>query len=471
MRPLRPSIKFNLLKWLIAPLLIINLVGAGMTYWLAWLPAEHAFDQSLADAAWALTSQIKQVRGKTSLELTKQAEQMLRADHFDKMYFVVRDAQGETLAGDRNFPALTDAVELHEPYTFDAEMNGEQVRVVALYVSIDRNPIYIGIAETFRKRNQTHYVILMSLFLLDGALTFFSIAVVWIAVNKGLHPLRELQQHLGQRNHDNLTPIEFAEHTEELAPVVTSINGLLDNIRKGASAQQNFLANVAHQIRTPLTGLRLQLEWLHQRHADEPETAHSTELMMSSVERMVRQSNQLLALARAEPSRFKPAYLEELSLDKLVEESVQHFIEQADKKQIDLGFDLQSARMRGDHFMLRDLIDNLVDNAVRYSPPQSTVTVSCREHAELTLLTVEDSGPGIAPEHRELIFDRFYRANDKIAGSGLGLAIVRDIAKDHGGEISVTSGADDRGTLFVVRFPRHGLAPTTEHIVVDLSKV
>jgi two-component system sensor histidine kinase TctE len=451
---MRPSIKFNLLKWLIAPLLAVNLIGAGLTYWLAWLPAQDAFDQSISDAAWALTSQVKRVSGKTSLELTKQAEQMLRSDHFDTMYFVVRDASGATLAGDHTFPDVNRATDHNEPVTYDGVMNGEQVRIAALAVNIEGSSTYIGIAETFRKRNQTHYVILISLLLLDGALTFFSIAIVLIAVNKGLHPLRELQQNLGQRNHDNLTPIEFKETTEELTPVVTAINSLLGNISKGATAQQNFLANVAHQIRTPLTGLRLQLEWLQQRHAAEPETAHSAELMTSSVERMVRQSNQLLALARAEPSRFKPTHHEDLSLDKLVEESVQHFIEQADKKQIDLGFDLQPARVQGDRFMLRDLIDNLVDNAVRYSPPQSTVTVSCREHEDATLLTVEDSGPGIAPEHRELIFDRFYRANDKISGSGLGLAIVRDIAKDHGGEISLVSGDANCGTVFTVRFPR-----------------
>lgn len=454
MQLMRSSIKFNLLKWLIAPLLIVNLIGAGMTYWLAWLPAQHAFDQSISDAAWALTAQIKRMRGKTSLALSKQAEQMLRADHFDTMYFVVRDADGQTLAGDRNFPSVAQATEPNEPVTYDGVMNGEQVRIAALYVNVEGDPIYIGIAETFGKRNQTHLMILISLLLLDGILTFLSMVIVFIAVNKGLHPLRELQQHLDQRNHDNLLPIEFKENTEELAPVVQAINGLLDNIRKGAAAQQNFLANVAHQIRTPLTGLHLQLEWLRQRHAHESETAHSTALMTSSVERMARQSNQLLALARAESSRFKPVSLEQLSLDKLVEESVQHFIEQADKKKIDLGFDLQLARIKGDRFMLRDLIDNLIDNAVRYSPSQSTVTVRCREQEGMTLLTVEDSGPGIALEHRELIFDRFYRVNDKIAGSGLGLAIVRDIVKDHGGEIALTSGAAERGTVFTVRFAR-----------------
>ena len=451
---MRPSIKFNLLKWLIAPLLAVNLIGAGLTYGLAWLPAQDAFDQSLTDAAWALSSQVKRVRGKATLELSKQAEQMLRTDHFDTMYFVVRDSNGETLAGDQHFPSVMQASETNEPVLYDDRMNGEQVRIVALQINIEHRPVYIGIAETFRKRKQTHLVILTSLMLLEGALTFFSVAISLIAVNKGLHPLRELQQSLDQRNHHNLSPIESKETMEELTPVVNAINSLLDNIRKGATAQQNFLANVAHQIRTPITGLRLQLEWLRQRHADEAETAHSAELMSSSIERMARQSNQLLALARAEPTRFKPSYLEDLSLDKLLEESVQHFIEQAFKKEIDLGFDLQSARVRGDRFMLRDLIDNLIDNAVRYSPPHSTVTVSCRELDDATLLTVEDSGPGIAPEHRELIFDRFYRVNDKISGSGLGLAIVRDIVLDHGGQITLSSGHDNTGTIFTVRFPR-----------------
>jgi two-component system sensor histidine kinase TctE len=161
----------------------------------------------------------------------------------------------------------------------------------------------------------------------------------------------------------------------------------------------------------------------------------------------------LLALARSEPGLFESRKLEELSLHKLVEESVQHFIEEADKKQIDLGFDLQPARLRGDRFLLADLIDNLIDNAVRYSPQHGTVTVRCLEEEGATVLSVEDSGPGIAPEHRELIFDRYYRANDKIAGSGLGLAIVREIAHDHGGVITVDCKEEGQGTIFTVRFP------------------
>jgi two-component system sensor histidine kinase TctE len=168
---------------------------------------------------------------------------------------------------------------------------------------------------------------------------------------------------------------------------------------------------------------------------------------------MIRQVNQLLALARAEPAHFEKRRLEPLALDQLVGESIQHFVEQAGRKEIDLGFELQPTVVRGDRFLLRDLIDNLVDNALRYTPPHGTVTVSCFPHRSGGLLTVEDSGPGIPPAKREAVFSRFVRLDEKTTGSGLGLAIVRDIASAHGGSVSVDSPAGGEGALFTVRFP------------------
>jgi two-component system sensor histidine kinase TctE len=239
----------------------------------------------------------------------------------------------------------------------------------------------------------------------------------------------------------------------ELRPVADAINGLLEKAQIGASAQQNFLANVAHQLRTPLAGLKAQLEWLKHKYESEAETAHSAELMLSSTERMIRQTNQLLALARAEPSRFEKVRLEPVELDKLIEESVQYFVQEADKKRIDLGFDLQPTRIMGDHFLLRDLIDNLIDNAIRYSPPQGVVTVRCSCDGRVGILTVEDSGPGIPASQREQVFNRYYRIDGAAQGSGLGLAIVRDIVKDHNAEIVLQSGAGGKGTVFSVHFP------------------
>ncbi|MFL9923289.1 sensor histidine kinase [Herbaspirillum lusitanum] len=449
------SIRRDLLKWLIAPLLFVNLLGAGLTYWLAWLPAQHAFDQNLMDSTWALYAQVRHRQEKTTAELTQQAEQILRSNHSDTTFFAVRDTSGQIVVGDRGFPAMEESDVFERPINYDGEMRGEPVRIAALQVRVNHGVISVAVAETVRKRNRAHYTILLSLLGLDGVLTFLSVAVALVAVRRGLHPLRELQSNLEQRGHGNLGSIDDTSAPVELAPLIGAMNELLDKISKGERAQQNFLADVAHQLRTPLTGLKLQLELVQDRHAEDQETAHSMELMNSSIERMIRQSRQLLALARAEPGQFgeRGRHLEDLQLDKLVEESIQHFIEQADKKQIDLGFDLQTARLRGDRFLLRDLIDNLIDNAVRYSPSHSTVTVSCMEAEGAAWLKVEDSGPGIAPEHRGRIFDRFYRANDKVAGSGLGLAIVRDIALDHGAEILVEAGAGDKGTSFSVRFP------------------
>jgi two-component system sensor histidine kinase TctE len=175
--------------------------------------------------------------------------------------------------------------------------------------------------------------------------------------------------------------------------------------------------------------------------------------MMSSVDRMIRETNQLLALARAEPSQFEKKGLEPVELDKLVEESIQHFVREAGKKSIDLGFDLRPTTVPGDRFLLRDLIDNLVDNAIRYSARGGVVTVSCFQNATTGTLVIEDGGPGIPLSDREKIFDRFYRLNMKVAGSGLGLAIVRDIARDHDAEVNIMSGPEGKGTIFSVRFP------------------
>ncbi len=277
--------------------------------------------------------------------------------------------------------------------------------------------------------------------------------VVWVALNKGLLPLRELQQNLEFRKPDDLSELPIDQSPREVVPFIRAINALLERVQDSARAKQDFLANAAHQLRTPLAGFKAQLEWLQAHHRDDPETAQSTAMMMSSTERMARQANQLLALARSEPGDFIRGRLERISLDELVSESVQHFVEQAEKKSIDIGFDLQPTYIKGERFLLRDLIDNLVDNAIRYSPEGSVVTISCVQDVGYGLLKVEDDGPGIADTEKEKIFSRFYRLDQSQPGSGLGLAIVRDIVKDHDAVIEVRSGANGRGTVFTIRFP------------------
>jgi two-component system sensor histidine kinase TctE len=445
------SIRLRLLKWLIGPILLINLAGAALTYMLAWTPAQLAFDHSLIDAAGALTARLRPGPGQVQVDLPRQAEQVLRADDVDATYFVVRGADGSLLAGDADFPPLPAAAAAAVAY--DGAMRGEPVRVAALAARAGAQDVRIGVAKTLRKRLQVRSATVRALILLETVFTLTLVGLIWLSVTNGLRPLARMRSNLNARDGQDLAPIGDHGVPYELAPVVSAFNDLLDKVQAGTRAQHDFLANVAHQLRTPLAGLKLQLEWLGARHGADPETAHSVRLMLLSNERMVRQTNQLLALARAEPSRFEKTRLEPLDLAALVGESIQYFVDEAAKKGIDLGFELVPTRIAGDRFLLRDLIDNLVDNAVRYTPPQGTVTVSCFPAAQGGVLVVEDSGPGIAPAKRELVFSRFVRLDEKSAGSGLGLAIVRDIAQAHGAALALATPENGSGAVFSVRFP------------------
>jgi two-component system sensor histidine kinase TctE len=218
------------------------------------------------------------------------------------------------------------------------------------------------------------------------------------------------------------------------------MNELMARINKGEQAQQNFMADVV-TVAHALTGLKLQLELLHDKHQDQPDTARSLAMMNSSVERMIRQSRHCCAGA-LEPGLFESRKLEELAAT-LVEESVQHFIEEADKKRIDLGFDLQPARLRGDRFLLADLIDNLIDNAGALFAAARHGDGALPEEEGATVLSVEDSVPALPPSIASSSSTAI-TANDKIAGSGLGLAIVREIAHDHGGVITVDCKEEGR---------------------------
>jgi two-component system sensor histidine kinase TctE len=456
------SIRFDLLKWLIVPLLIINLLGALLIYVLAWTPAQIAFDQNLADAAYDLRPHIHATTDRLELDLSDQAEQMLRINHSDTVYFVVRDAAARTLAGDKDFPSVFFIPKVNEPMAYNGAIRGQPVRIVALRTTVGTRPVWIGVAETLRKRHHIQARILLTLLVLEAVLVLASVAIVWFAVKEGLFPLQKMQAELDARSPVDLSPIVEEDVAEELAPLIKAINGLLHRAQRDGKARQTFLANVAHQLRTPLAGFKTQLELLQKKYAAEQESARSLDLMMSSTERMVRQTNQLLSLARAEPSLFERERLSIVDLDTLLADSIEHFLLAADQKQIDIGFDLHPARVMGDRFLLRDLIDNLVDNAIRYSPRGGSVTVRCFAEQGASRIIVEDCGPGVPPEDREKIFSRFYRLDDKVAGSGLGLAIVRDIVKAHGAEIAIDTGRGGRGTAFTVKFPAVSAGPVED---------
>jgi two-component system sensor histidine kinase TctE len=445
------SIRVRLLKWLIGPILLVNLAGASLIYLLAWSPVQQAFDQGLGDAAAALAARMRGpggeggAGGRTGIDLPGQAERVLRADPVDAVYFAVRDdnGRGRLMAGDADFPPLRPGAG-----AYDAVMRGEAVRVMA----VNAGGAVAGVAKTLRKRRQVGFDAVRAMLLLEAVFALVLAGLVWFSVTSALRPLARLRANLNARDGDDLEPVGEEDVPFELAPVVRAFDDLLAKLQQGGRARHDFLANVAHQLRTPLAGIKLQLEWLAARHPGDAGSVHSIGLMLQSNERMIRHTNQLLALARAEPSQFEKARLETVDLGALVAESIQHFVDQAVKKNIDLGFELAPLAIAGDRFLLRDLIDNLVDNALRYTPAQGLVTVRCYCDGRFGVLAVEDSGPGIAPAERERVFTRFVRLDDKSAGSGLGLAIVRDIALAHGAMIDIGSRTSGDGAIFSVRF-------------------
>mgnify|MGYP006279916253 CR=1 FL=1 len=453
MNPEVISLRAQLLRWLVAPLVTLNLIAAGIAYWLAWIPAQTAFDQSLADTAWALVPHVQGSGPSIELSLSQQAEQVLRVDHFDSIFFVVRDVNGGIIAGDLDFPPLQAPAKPNTYVAYSSRMRDQEVRAITLSTIVNGEPILIGVAETRVKRQQLKLRIFWSLLITELLLLLLVILVVRWVLDKGFKPLQEIQGELAARRPDDLSPLPLASTPQEIAPFIRAINDLLHRAQESASAKQAFLANVAHQLRTPLAGFKAQLEWLREHHRHDQDTAHSADLMLASTDRMVRQANQLLTLARSEPGDFQRQRLSRVSLDQLVSASVQQFVQQALKKNIDIGFNLQPTEVHGDNFLLRDLVDNLVDNAIRYTPPGGQVTVSCAQINGHGVLRVEDNGPGIPETEKEHVFERFYRLDQMQAGSGLGLAIVRDIATDHHAIVSLTDATGGRGTVVSVEFP------------------
>jgi two-component system sensor histidine kinase TctE len=437
------SIRVRLLKWLVGPIVAINLAGASLTYLLAWAPAQVAFDQGLADAAARLAARL--AAGDAGSEAVTAATP-------DAAWYVVRDAHGKALAGAADFPPFSAGSQ-----PFDATMRGEPVRVAVRTVGTGRGAAVVGVARSRRALQQVRSATLRSLALVEGVLTLTLVGLIWLSVTNGLLPLARMRANLATRDGDDLAPVAQDDVPYELVPVVGAFNELLDKVQSGARARHDFLADMAHQLRTPLAGIKLQLEWIAARHGADPDTAASIGLMRLANERMIRQTNQLLALARATPGAAARLRLEPLDLAQLVQESVQYFVVEADKKGLDIGFDLACAPTAGDAFLLRDLVDNLVDNAIRYTPAGGSVTVRCRREGAHALLQVEDSGPGIPLAKRTLVFNRFVRLDDKSAGSGLGLAVVRDIALAHRAAIELDDLSGGPGIRFTVRFP--GLEP------------
>jgi two-component system sensor histidine kinase TctE len=430
------SIRLRLLKWLAGPVVAVNLLAALLAYLLAWTPAQLVFDDALMESARTLARDPRPATGPQP-----------RTDGADLTWVALRGPGGALLAGPPDLPRpAPGAIQ-------DARMRGEAVRVTTLASTTAQGPVEVTVARTVRQRQQARLAMLRALVLLEILFGLAVVGLVWFSVTNSLAPLARLRASLDRRDSVNLEPLDEDGMGPELQPVAAAFNALFERIAEAARTQRELQANMAHQLRTPLAGMKLQLEWLAGRHRMDAETGDAVGRLLLANERLIRETNQLLSLARAEPSHFERARLEPLDLARLTGEAVQAFVDGARARGIDLGFALAPAPVRGDRHLLRDLLDNLVDNALRYTPADGSVTVRCGENHGGAWLQVEDNGPGIPAAERARVFQRFVRLDPGATGSGLGLAIVRDIARLHGARVELSEGEGGRGARFTVRFP------------------
>lgn len=446
----RASLRAQLLQRLLPAMLAMLLAGAGTAYWVAWRSATKAYDRALLDTALAIAEQVHMVAGRPELSLTPQSRAVLLTDKYDAVFYAVRGPNGELLDGEAGLPLPpAGAPLLGEPANriyYDEQLRGKPVRLAALRTELGGMEISVLAAETLVKRNALVQEIILGMLLPELLLTLISISVVWFGIRAGLRPLSVLRRELADRSQADLSPVRV-EVPEEVQPVVTEINELLQRLQHSLASQRNFVSDAAHQLRTPIAALQAQVE--AGLSAPQPASRQELEGVLRAARRLSHLVDQLLALARAEPSPSQTQA--EVALEGVVHQVAESMLPRAIRKQIDLGFELAPAGVRGNALLLQELLGNLLDNALRYTPEGGTITVGCGQHDDAAWLTVEDSGPGIAEAERERIFERFYQPpGSRRDGSGLGLAIVREIARQHRGSVVASRSARLGGAQFKV---------------------
>jgi len=426
----------------VASLLVLGAFGA---YFLSLEPASEAYDQALVDVGIALSERIRSAGDTVSFDLPGAAEQVLRTDKFDKIYYQVRRADGSSLAGDAGLPPVPEARKPEDGViAYDGAYRGQKIRIVALQMPCGNGPCTVQVAETTNKRNKLARNIVLSSLVPELLITLVTLAVVWFGVQRGLAPLADLSAEIRSRSARDLRPIDPAHAPEEARPLVGALNQLFGQVAESSSNQQRFLANAAHQLRTPLAGLRAHTEFALAQGVPEAQRAQLEQIHRATI-RTARLANQLLALARAEPGGTR-VETESVNLRMLVEGVADEWVHHALAKEIDLGFDLADVRVSGDALLLREALANLIHNALEYTPSGGRVTVRTGKRDDHPFLEVEDDGPGIAPAEREQVLERFYRvAGTAGTGSGLGLSIVREIALAHGARVTIGAGESPDG--------------------------
>jgi len=463
----------EILDWMLTPLMLLLPVGLSLTWLVAQSIAGRPFDRALEYNTRVIAQLVTFRDGRAQLNLPQPVREILRADESDLVYYQVIGNRGEVISGERDLPAPPladpDSPSRGQTQLRDDEMRGQDVRVAWLWMRSDfgeHPPVLVQVAETREKRAVLATEIIKGVLLPMLLLLPLAVLMVWLALVRGIRPLSELEARIRARKPDDLSPLEEWSVPLEVAPLVSSVNDLLKRLKDSIATQKRFLADAAHQLKTPLAGLRMQADLAQRQGSSASELKQSLNQIERASIRATHTVNQLLALARAE-SRGSALALQLCDFAQLTLEVVQDSVPRAIDRQIDLGYDgarpgSAGVLVNGNPTLLRELVRNLVDNALNYTPSSGAVpgvvtvrVLPDRPNRQL-LLQVEDSGPGIPEADREAVFQPFFRLLEGGAeGSGLGLTIVREIAARHAAAVRIEDaqpGAPAPGTRVSVQF-------------------
>ncbi|KZC34971.1 MULTISPECIES: sensor histidine kinase [Rhodanobacter] len=455
-RQLRPSLRRRLLLALLVPVGVLLLLDALLTYGVALGYANRVHDRDLSNDAVTLATMVGNEQ--FGSDVAPQARFLLEYDPEGRGYFNVSSARHGLLAGNERLPEPPQAPAIGAaPTLYDLQMEKHTLRAATVRVAMRSEPgdsLVVTVAETLHDRHQQAREILLLAIVMQALLIACVLSLVWFGVGRGLRVLDPLTARLAARNNE-LTPIDGPDVPLEIRPLTRTIDALFARLRGMLTLHDRFIADAAHQLRTPLTGLSLHVE--HAIANPQPETVADALLHIQRlVRRAARTSAQLLALTRAQAPSLETGECALLDLARFIPEAVADRVHEAIRAGVDLGYEGsgQPLFVLGDAASLLDLLDNLIDNAVRYAGRGSAVTVRLAVRADGgASLSVEDNGPGVPAELLPRLSERFFRvAGNNEEGSGLGLAIVQRIAERHHAEVVYRPG-EPRGLCVEVRFP------------------
>jgi two-component system sensor histidine kinase TctE len=461
----------EILDWMLTPLLLLWPVSLALTWLVAQNIAGRPFDRGLEYNVQALAQLVKSDKKQMYFNLPLPAREILRADEADMIYYQVLGTQGEFVSGERDFPLPPDEEQPspNEVRIRDDEMRGTDVRVAYIWVPVEvpgAKAVLVQVGETLEKRSVLATEIIKGVMLPQFVTLPLAVLLVWLALVRGIRPLNKLEERIRLRKPDDLSPLDDSTVPQEVAPLVASINDLLTRLKESIATQKRFLADAAHQLKTPLAGLRMQADLAQREGSSAAELKQSLKQIGRASIRATHTVNQLLSLARAESGTTHIAR-SPCDLVALVSDVIQDSLPRAMDKHIDLGYEgaelgSSGVRLMGNPTLLKELVRNLVDNAINYTPSSQehpgviTVRLLADKFGKVVVLQVEDSGPGIPEAERDLVFQPFYRALGTDAdGSGLGLPIVMEIANQHAAIVTLEDaypGKSMPGARFSVRF-------------------